>query len=84
MYVLGLQGKDMHTGTPLRFQFTDADPIVTSLLLDPNHPTHLGAGAGPDYQEWGSYIFIPKAGCYQLEATWPGGRWSFPFAAGRQ
>jgi len=74
----------MQTGTPLEFQFANPDPVVTSLFLDPNHPNHLDAGAGPDYEEWGSYLYIPTAGCYQLDATWPGGQWSFPFAAGRQ
>jgi hypothetical protein len=79
-----IQGKDMQSGTPLHFQFADTDPIVTSLVLDPNHPTHSGAGAGPNYKEWGSYIYIQKAGCYQIKATWQGGQWSFPFAAGHQ
>jgi len=79
-----IRGKNMHTGTPLEFQFFDPDPVVTSLLLDPNHPNHFSGAAGPDYKEWGSYLYIPTAGCYQLEATWPGGQWSFPFAAGRQ
>jgi len=84
LHQVTIRGKDVYTGTPLRFQFTDADPIVTSLLLEPNHPNHPGAGAGPDYEEWGSYLYIPMAGCYQIEVTWPGGQWSFPFAAGRQ
>jgi len=84
LHQVTIRGKDMHTGTPLRLQFANADPIVTSLLLEPNRPDHLGAGAGPSYEEWGSYLYIPTAGCYQLEATWPGGQWSFLFAAGRQ
>ena len=79
-----IQGKDTYTGTPLWFQLTDTDPTITALLLKPNHPDHPGSGAGSDYEEWGSYLYIPMAGCYQIHATWPGGQWSFPFAAGRQ
>ena len=79
-----IRGINLHTGAPLWFQFTELDPIGTSLLLDPHHPDHPGAAAGSDYAEWGSIIYIPTAACYQLEVTWSGGQWSLPFAAGRQ
>jgi hypothetical protein len=29
-----------------------------------------------------SLTFVPSAGCYVLQAHWPGGGWSMPFAAG--
>jgi hypothetical protein len=78
-----LQGENVHTGAPIWFQLLD-EPIVSSAVLDPQSPDHPVPAAGEGYAEWGSYIFIPAAGCYQIEATWPGGQWSFPFAAGRQ
>jgi hypothetical protein len=28
------------------------------------------------------FLFITRAGCYQMEVTWPGGSWSLIFAAG--
>ena len=78
-----LRGKNVHTGAPIWFQLLD-EPIVSSAVLDPQSPDHPVPAAGAGYEEWGSYIFIPAAGCYQIEATWPGGQWGFPFAAGRQ
>jgi hypothetical protein len=78
-----LRGENVRTGIPIGFQFLDG-PIVASAVLDPQHPDHPVPVAGEGYAEWGSSIFIPVAGCYQIEAIWPGGQWSFPFAAGRQ
>jgi hypothetical protein len=78
-----LRGENVRTGAPIWFQLLDG-PIESSAVLDPQHPDHPVPAAGEGYAEWGSYIFIPVAGCYQIEAIWPGGQWSFPFAAGRQ
>jgi hypothetical protein len=77
-----LRGKNVRTGAPIWFHLDG--PIVSSAALDPQHPDHPVPAAGEGYAEWGSYVFILAAGCYQMEATWPGGQWSFPFAAGRQ
>ena len=41
----------------------------------------LGAdGAGRDM--WSAILYIPAAGCYALDASWPGGSWRVTFAAG--
>lgn len=77
-----LHGVNLHTGAALWFQFDG--PIVSSVVLDPLSPNHPVSAAGEGYAEWGSYIFIPIAGCYALEATWPGGQWRMLFAAGSQ
>jgi hypothetical protein len=77
-----LRGKNVRTGAPIWFQLDG--PNVSSAVLDPQHPNHPVPAAGEGYAEWGSYIFIPADGCYQINATWSGGQWSFPFAAGRQ
>jgi hypothetical protein len=40
-------------------------------------------GAGP--RQWPTFpggIVVPRAGCYYLQATWPGGTWRITFAAG--
>jgi len=51
--------------------------------LDPSHPSHPESALGEDWREWGSYLYIPTAGCYRLKATWPEGSWEVSFAAGR-
>jgi hypothetical protein len=76
-----LRGGNIRDGTPLWFQVADQD-ASTSPVLDPQHPQR-GSAIGPNWAEWGSYLYIPAAGCYYLEATWPGGHWRVNFAAGR-
>jgi len=78
-----VQGNNVRTKAPIRFQLLD-EPVVSSALLDPQHPDHPVPAAGDGYAEWGSYLFVPAAGCYQIEATWPRGHWSFLFAVGHQ
>lgn len=75
-----IQGGNLRDGTPLWFQVT-GNP-TTSPVLDPRHPDHPGSTVGTDWAEWGSYVFIPQAGCYYLQASWPGGSWRINFAAG--
>jgi len=46
------------------------DPTITPIL------NPLDLGNSPEVRQnkdWGSYLYIPKADCYYLEATWPGG-----------
>ncbi len=78
-----ISGRNLRTGSPLWFQISDPGTPVVSLVLDPRYPGHPSSDAGTDWKEWGSYIFIPTADCYSLEATWPGGHWQVNFAAGR-
>lgn len=37
----------------------------------------------PHWNEWMGTVFLPVAGCYLLQASWSGGAWAIPFAAGR-
>jgi hypothetical protein len=56
-----------------------------ALLLDP-HTTGPAAYHGPPeagWNEYGSFVYLLQAGCYALDATWPGGHWRAIFAAGR-
>lgn len=76
-----LHAVNLRTGEPLWFQFDG--PQTSSPVLDPQQSNHPAPAAGEGYAEWGSYLFIPVAGCYQIEATWPGGQWRILFAAGR-
>lgn len=78
---VAIRGGNLRSGTPLWFQIT-GNP-TTSPVLDPRHPDHPGSTVGTDWAEWGSYVFIPQAGCYYLQASWPGGSWRINFAAGK-
>jgi len=60
----------------------DGTPTTTP-ILDPAHPSHPESKIGDDWREWGSYVYIPTAGCYHLQAVWPEGSWGITFAAGR-
>lgn len=55
---------------------------TTSPVLDPGYPGHPISAFGDDWAEWGSYVFLPGAGCYSMEAMWPGEHWLVYFAAG--
>jgi hypothetical protein len=83
-------GVNLRDGTPLWFQFAADDPTTTTTtpLLDPRHPNHPVSVVGDDWVEWGSYVYLPAAGCYAIEASWPSqanwpsGSWRITFAAG--
>jgi len=75
-----LRGGLLSGGTPLWFRIGARTPTMTP-VLDPQHPgTSTGSDVG--WAEFPSYLLIPKAGCYYLEAQWPGGSWRITFAAG--
>jgi hypothetical protein len=79
-----LHGGNLRTGTPLWFQIGDQDPS-TAPVLDPRPREQQIAQSGypADTVGWGSYLLIPTAGCYYVEADWQGGSWRGTFAAGR-
>jgi len=85
-----LRGVNLQNGAPLWFQFAADDPTTTTTtpLLDPRHPNHPVSVVGDDWVEWGSYVYLPAAGCYAIEASWPSqgswpsGSWRITFAAG--
>jgi hypothetical protein len=53
----------------------------TRPVLDPKHP---GVPPVPgEARQFPSYLYFPRAACYFLEASWPGGRWRMVFGAGR-
>lgn len=59
---------------------------ATELELDPTTTAPAAIYHGPSEQgwnEWGSFAYLLQAGCYALDATWPGGHWRAIFAAGR-
>lgn len=48
--------------------------------LDPANP---GVPPTGDYVEFPSYVFIPRAGCYGVDVSWPGGSWRLVIGLGR-
>jgi hypothetical protein len=79
-----LSGSDLDRGSPLWFEIGNKAP-TTAPVLDPTHPgAYPYNPANPDqvFAEYPSYLFVPHAGCFVLEANWPEGHWRIPFAAG--
>jgi hypothetical protein len=78
-----LQGGEVNGNTPIWFGVRHDQGLITSLAVRPvdaSVSNHFG-----DDQQWGllhTMLYIPRAGCYVLIATWPEGRWIAFFAAG--
>lgn len=71
-----VSGGAIDSGQPLWMQFSG--PPVKSAVLDPTKaPT--GTGGWPGFP---SYLFIPRATCYFITASWPQGRWRLVVSAG--
>ena len=90
-----MRGERLSNGAPLWMEvveqgqmYTDSKPIPKALLvLDPKEPglapsQNNSMGMGDDWAAWVGAIYIPAAGCYALDASWPGGSWRVTFAAG--
>lgn len=89
-----LRGVRLDDGEPLWMAaldpgqtFKEATPMV-AVVLDPQQPGladyhNTSMGLSEDWAAWDAMFYIPAAGCYALEATWPGGSWRVTFAAGR-
>lgn len=75
-----IRGYDLADNTPLLLQ-ADGAP-VNPLILDPGQPDHPVSVLGSGWAEWGTYIVVPKAGCYRMVVAWPQGSWSVTFSAG--
>jgi hypothetical protein len=79
-----LTGHDLRTGYNLWFSadannpgsVEEAAPLAT---IDPSQPM---GGVG-EFSIWFDVLYLPGAGCYTLQASWPGGGWIVNFAAGR-
>ena len=79
-----LSGANLQDGTPLlpRADEPGSTSTFTSLVLNTqNTAIPVGRRIG-HWVEFPGGLIIPKAGCYQLKATWAKGSWQIPFAAG--
>jgi hypothetical protein len=79
------RGGELHDGTPIWFGMKQHshEPITTFTVLPLNSSVSNHTASN---EEWGlstASLYIPRAGCYFLMATWPAGGWIVFFAAGR-
>ena len=83
--IVTFRGGEMHDGTPIWFGMKQHNQglitTFTVLPLNSSVSNHTGSD-----EEWGlstATMYIPRAGCYFLIATWPEGGWVVYFSAGR-
>ena len=83
-----LQGRDLLSGVPIWFDMSangnTSDNLTTLATLDPNHPNQgtIRNASGP-WNIWSIGLVFTRAGCYDLEASWTGGRWQMVLPVGR-
>ena len=75
--LITLRGASVNTGSPLYFEIANASPTPTP-TLDPSAAPQSDGG----WTYFPSYLDIPAADCYYVEASWPGGKWRIEFPAG--
>jgi hypothetical protein len=75
-----IAGRDVDNDKPIYFDVGGTGNPVTTAELDPNNP---GTVPEHEWREYPSYLFFSRAGCYELEAKWDGGKWRRVFGFGR-
>ncbi len=78
-YPVTITGGRIGGNRPLWFQIQRQQPSRAP-KLDPLHPPIPDQDGKHNFP---SYVFVPKAGCYYIQARWRGGSWRTTFAAGR-
>ena len=73
-------GANLTDGTPLWLSADNVPDTTTSLVLDTRDPKVVNRDG--DWVEFPGGMDIPRAGCYYLQANWPGGSWRITFSAG--
>ncbi|HLJ81359.1 MAG TPA: hypothetical protein VKT52_07740, partial [Ktedonobacterales bacterium] len=77
-----LNGNDLRTHYPL--WLTGEDPVQPSAPVMTIDPTQVPSATNDGkWKIWFGTLYLPAAGCYALQANWPGGSWRVTFAAGR-
>ena len=83
-----ITGHDLRTRYSLWFSpdsnqpdaIAEAAPAAT---IDFSDYGSLGGTSGGQWKIWFGVLYLPGAGCYTLQANWPGDGWVVNFAAGR-
>lgn len=73
-------GASLTDGPPLWLNADNVPDATTSLVLDTSDPKVVNRPG--DWVEFPGGLDIAKAGCYYLQANWPGGSWRITFSAG--
>jgi hypothetical protein len=73
-----IQVHDLRSGAPAWWSESGSGPQTPILVL----PAPPDEPPSTVYSSYGTELFITHAGCYLMSVTWPGGRWSYRFAAG--
>lgn len=72
---------NLHTGVQAWWDIGQGAPPpnkpVRPLIMDQN-PNRVSYQRG-----WGTLLYLPQAGCYTMQVSWPGGQWRLLFAVGR-
>lgn len=85
-----VRGERLKDGTPLWLQVAEPGKAQTTpsvaVVLDPQQPgladfQSTSMGLSDDWAAWNDTLYIPDAGCYALDARWPGGSWRVTFIA---
>jgi len=77
---VSVKGFNLNDNTPVWFKTGNEEPTQV-LVFDPAKPGTRD-GQNKEWKGYPSYTYIPKAGCYLLEAQWPDGSWQITIAAG--
>ncbi len=70
-------------GKPFLFSLVPSGQQLTSITLDTRHPIAKPGARPTPYDHktaWNVSLYFPAAGCYSLDAKWPGGHWHTTFA----
>lgn len=81
-----LTGHDLTTGYSLWVSpdANDPDTLAEAAPLATIDPTHgLAHTRDARWDVWTGVLYLPGAGCYIVQANWPGNGWFIDFAAGR-
>ena len=75
-----VRGHELGGGTSLWFEVEDrGETPVATATLDGAAP---GGSTTTGYRDFPSYMYVPRAGCYELEASWSDGSWQLVFGLG--
>ncbi len=82
---LTLRGDSLNGHAPLWFDATEYHVAEVPTRVLPLNALWQQASSGPvgSGPSFPGAVYVPAAGCYYLEARWPGGRWRGDFSAGR-
>lgn len=70
-------------GPPDQHSYRTAQTLVLDPTMRMAGPAVSHGTSGTGWAEWGSFVYLPQAGCYTLQVNWSGGEWHSWFAAGR-